>query len=143
MGPQLSKPTIGKSHPANRASAELELEERNGGEALAVARTLLSDGTHVDRTGVLSTHTSSTTSWVHATYTCHHFKSHVRTAAMLHSTYFFHPFILLYVLLGYFHMLPFADMWGIEHPGRSACTTRSICQGTLHLRPHELHANPP
>ena len=36
----------------------LELEERNEGEELAVAQTLLSDGTHVDRTGVLSTRTS-------------------------------------------------------------------------------------
>ena len=56
----------------------LELEERNEGEELAVARTLLSDGTRVDRKGVLSTRTSffegkssrmsSTTSWVRATY---------------------------------------------------------------------------
>src|SRR3954469_1425208 len=44
---------------------------------------------------------------------------------------------------GYFYVLPFADMWDIEHLGRSACTTRSICRGTLHFRPHELHATPP
>ena len=36
----------------------LELEERNEGEELAVARTMLSDGTRVDRIGVLSTRTS-------------------------------------------------------------------------------------
>ena len=60
MGSQLSKPTIGKSPSRHHASAELELEERNKGEELAVARTLLSDGTRVDRIGVLSTRTSST-----------------------------------------------------------------------------------
>ena len=32
---------------------------------------------------------SSTTSWVRATYTCHHFRSPFRTATTLHSTYFF------------------------------------------------------
>jgi hypothetical protein len=73
-------------HPAHRASAEVELEERNEGEELVVARTLSSDGTRVDRTGVLSTRTSSTTSWVRATCTCHQFRSPVRTESKLHST---------------------------------------------------------
>ena len=35
---------------------------------------------------------SSTTSWVRATYSCHHFTSPFRTVAMLHSTYFFTHF---------------------------------------------------
>ena len=93
MGPQLSKPT-----PPTGCRPSLELEERNEGGELAVARTLLSDGTRVDRIGVLSTRTSffegknsrmsSTTSWVRATYSCHHFRSPFRTAATLHSTYF-------------------------------------------------------
>ena len=144
----MSKPT-----PPTGRRLSLELEERNEGGELAIARTLFSDGTRVYRIGVLSTRASffkgkisrmsSTTSWVRAAYSCHHFRSTFRTAATLHSTYFFHAFILLYVLLGYFHVLPFADMWDIEHLGRSACTTRSICRGTLHFRPHELHANPP
>ena len=101
MGPQLSKPT-----PPTGRRLSLELEERNEGGELAIARTLLSDGTRVDRIGVLSTRTSffegksnrmssTTTSWVHATYTCHHFRSPFRTAATLHGTYFFHTFILL------------------------------------------------
>ena len=54
MGPQLSKPT---PPTGRRPSLEL-LEERNEGGELAVARTLLSDGTRVDRIGVLSTRTS-------------------------------------------------------------------------------------
>ena len=72
------------------------------GEELAVAQTLLSDGTRVDRIGVLSTRTSffegkisrmsSTTSWVLATYSCHHFRSPFQTAATLHSTYSFTHF---------------------------------------------------
>ena len=79
MGPQLSKPT-----PPTGRRPSLELEEINDGEELAVACTLLSDGTRVDRIGVLSTRTSflgknsrmsSTTSWVRATYSCHHFRS--------------------------------------------------------------------
>ena len=53
MGPQLSKPT-----PPTGRRPSLELEERNEGGELAVARTLLSDGTRVDRIGVLSTRTS-------------------------------------------------------------------------------------
>ena len=125
MGPQLS----------------LELEERNEGEELAVAQTLLSDGTRVDRIGVLrksSRMSSTTTSWVRATYTCHHFRSPFQTAATLHRTYFSRIYPPRH-----FHVLPFADMWDIEHLGRSACATRSICRGTLHFRPHELHANPP
>ena len=148
VGPQLSKPT-----PPTGRRPSLELEERNEGGELAIAQTLLSDGTRVDSIGVLSTRTSffegkisrmssSTTSWVRVTYSCHHFRSPFRTTATLHSNYFFHAFILLYVLLGYFHVLPFADMWDIEHLGRSSCTTWSICRGTLHFRPHELHANP-
>ena len=36
----------------------LELEERNEGDELAVARMILSDGTRVDIIGVLSTRTS-------------------------------------------------------------------------------------
>ena len=32
---------------------------------------------------------SSTTSWVRATYSCHHFRSPFRTTATLHSTYYF------------------------------------------------------
>ena len=93
MGPQLSKPT-----PPTGRRPSLELEERNEGGELAVARTLLSDGTRVYRIGVLSTRASffegkisrmsSTTSWVRATYSCHHFRSTFRTAATLHSTYF-------------------------------------------------------
>ena len=55
MGPQLSKPTPPTGH---RPSLELVLEERNEVGELAIARTLLSDGTHVDRIGVLSTRTS-------------------------------------------------------------------------------------
>ena len=80
MGPQLSKPT-----PPTGRQPSLELEERNEGGELAVARTLLSDGARVDRIGVLSTRTSffegknsrmsSTTSCVRATYSCHHFRS--------------------------------------------------------------------
>ena len=54
MGPQLSKPTPPTGH---RPSLEL-LEERNEGGELAVARTLLSDGTRVYRIGVLSTRAS-------------------------------------------------------------------------------------
>ena len=50
MGPQLSKPT-----PPTGRRPSLELEERNEGGELAVARTLLSDGTRVYRIGVLST----------------------------------------------------------------------------------------
>ena len=50
MGPQLSKPT------GRRPS--LELEERNEGGELAVARMLLSDGTRVYRIVVLSTSAS-------------------------------------------------------------------------------------
>ena len=53
MGPQLSKPT-----PPTGRRPSLELEERNEGGELAVARTLLSDGTRVYRIGVLSTRTS-------------------------------------------------------------------------------------
>ena len=92
MGPQLSKLT-----PPTGRRPSLELEERNEGGELAVARTLLSDGTRVYRIGVLSTRAlffegkisrmSSTTSWVRATYSCHHFRSPFRTAATLHSTY--------------------------------------------------------
>ena len=77
----MSKPT-----PPTGRRPSLELEERNEGGELAVARTLLSDGTHVYRIGVLCTHASfffeekisrmsSTTSWVRATYSCHHFRS--------------------------------------------------------------------
>ena len=54
MGPQLSKPT---PPTGRRPSLEL-LEERNEGGELAVARTLLSDGTRVYRIGVLSTRAS-------------------------------------------------------------------------------------
>ena len=43
------------------------------------------------------------------------------------TVHIFHAFILLYVHLGYFHVLPLADVWDIEHLGRSARTTRSIC----------------
>ena len=53
MGPQLSKPT-----PPTGPRPSLELEERNEGGELAVAQTLLSDGTRVDRIGVLSTRAS-------------------------------------------------------------------------------------
>ena len=53
MGPQLSKPTPPTGHRPS-----LELEERNEGGELAVARTLLSDGTRVYRIGVLSTRAS-------------------------------------------------------------------------------------
>ena len=81
MGPQLSKPT-----PPTGRRPSLELEERNEGGELAVERTLLSDGTRVYRIGVLSTRASfffegkisrmsSTTSWVHATYSCYHIRS--------------------------------------------------------------------
>ena len=49
----MSKPT-----PPTGRRPSLELEERNKGGDLAVARTLLSDGTRVDRIGVLSTRTS-------------------------------------------------------------------------------------
>ena len=91
----MSKPT-----PPIGRRPSLELEERNEGGELAVARTLLSDGTRVYRIGVLSTRASlffegkisrmsSTTSWVRATYSCHHFRSPFRTAATLHSTYYF------------------------------------------------------
>ena len=54
MGPQLSKPT---PPTGRRPSLEL-LEERNEGGELAVAWTLLSDGTRVYRIGVLSTRAS-------------------------------------------------------------------------------------
>ena len=54
MGPQLSKPT---PPTGRRPSLEL-LEERNEGGELAIARTLLSDGTRVYRIGVLSTRAS-------------------------------------------------------------------------------------
>ena len=148
----MSKPTIGKSHPANRASAELELEERNEGEELAVAQTLLSDGTRLDRIGVLSTRTSffreKAVVCLLPLVGCAR-PIPVITLGLLFepqlrfTVHIFHAFILLYVLLGYFHMHPFADMWDMEHLGHSACTTRSICRGTLHFRPHELHANPP
>ena len=83
----MSKPT-----PPTGRRPSLELEERNEGGELAVARTLLSDGTRVYRIGVRFffegkiSRMSSTTSWVRATYTCHHFRSPIRTAAMLHST---------------------------------------------------------
>ena len=139
----MSKPT-----PPTGRRPSLELEERNEGGELAVARTLLSDGTRVYRIGVLFffegkiSRMSSTTSWVRATYSCHHFRSTFQPRLRF-TVHIFHAFILLYVLLGYFHVLPFADMWDIEHLGRSACMTRSICRGTLHFRPHELHANPP
>ena len=73
MGAQLSKPT-----PPTGRRPTLELEERNEGGELAIAWTLLSDGTRVYRIGVLSTRASffggkisgmsSTTSWVCATY---------------------------------------------------------------------------
>ena len=53
MGPQLSKPT-----PPTGRRPSLELEERNEGGELAVARTLLLDGTRVYRIGVLSTRAS-------------------------------------------------------------------------------------
>ena len=53
MGPQLSKPI-----PPTGRRPSLELEERNEGGELAVARTLLSDGTRVYRIGVLSTRAS-------------------------------------------------------------------------------------
>ena len=94
MGPQLSKPT-----PPTGRRPSLELEERNEGGELAVARMLLLDGTRVYRIGVLSTRASffegkisrmsSTTSWVRATDSCHHFRSPFGTAATLHSTYYF------------------------------------------------------
>ena len=44
--------------PPTARRLSLELEERKVGEDLAVARTLLSDGTRVDRIGVLSTRAS-------------------------------------------------------------------------------------
>ena len=53
MGPQLSKPT-----PPTGRRPSLELEETNEGGELAVAWTLLSDGTRVYRIGVLSTRAS-------------------------------------------------------------------------------------
>ena len=53
MGPQLSKPT-----PPTGRRPSLELEERNKGGELVVARMLLSDGTRVYRIGVLSTRAS-------------------------------------------------------------------------------------
>ena len=53
MGPKLSKPP-----PPTGRWPTLELEERNKGGELAVARTLLSDGTRVYRIGVLSTRAS-------------------------------------------------------------------------------------
>ena len=53
MGPQLSKPTPPTGHWPS-----LELEGRNEGGELAIARTLLSDGTRVYRIGVLSTRAS-------------------------------------------------------------------------------------
>ena len=53
MGPQLSKAT-----PPTGRWPSLELEERNEGGELAVAGTLLSDGTRVYRIGVLSTRAS-------------------------------------------------------------------------------------
>ena len=54
MGPQLSKPV-----PPIGRRPSLELEERNEGGELAVARTLMSDGTRVYRIGVPSTRASS------------------------------------------------------------------------------------
>ena len=77
---------MSKSTLSTGRRSTLELEERNEGGERAVAWTLLSDGTHVDRIGVLSTRasffvgkisrmSSSTTSWVRATYSCHHFRS--------------------------------------------------------------------
>ena len=54
MGLQWSKPTPPTGHRPS-----LELEERNEGGELVVARTLLSDGTRVYRIGVLSTRASS------------------------------------------------------------------------------------
>ena len=53
VGPQLSKPTL----PTGRRPS-LELEERTEGGELAVAWTLLSDGTRVYIIGVLSTRSS-------------------------------------------------------------------------------------
>ena len=145
----MSKPT---PPTGRRPSVEL-LEERNEGGELVVARTLLSDGTRVYRIGVLSTRASfflreKLVVCLVPLVGC------VRPIAVItlgllfeprlrFTVHIFHAFILLYVLLGYFHVLPFADMWDIEHLGRSACTTWSICRGTLHFRPHELHANPP
>ena len=144
----MRKPTL-----PNGRRPSLELEERNEGGELAVAQTLLSDGTRVYRIVVLSTRASlflreKLVVCLVPLVGC------VRPIAVItlgllfesqlrFTVQFFHAFILLYVLLGYFHVLPFADMWDIEHLGHSACTTRSICQGTLHFRPHELHAKPP
>ena len=88
MGPQLSKPTL----PTGRRPS-LELEERNEGGELAVARTLLLDGSRVYRIGVLSTRSSFflreklviclVPLVVRATYSYHHFRSPFRIAAML------------------------------------------------------------
>ena len=143
---------MSKPAPPTGCRPSLELEERNEGGELAVARTLLSDGTRVYRIGVLSTRAyflrEKLVVCLVPLVGC------VRPIAVItlgllfeprlrFIVHIFHAFILLYVLLGYFHVLPFADMWDIEHLGRSACTTRSICRGTLHFRPHELHANPP
>ena len=143
----MSKPT-----PHTGCRPSLELEERNKGGELVVAWALLSDGTRVYRIGVLSTRASFFREKLVVCLVplvgC------VRPIAVItlgllfepwlcFTVHIFHAFILLYVLLGYFHVLPFTDMWDIEHLGRSACTTRSICRGTLHFRPHELHANPP
>src|SRR3954470_8220569 len=57
----------------------------------------------------------------------------------------FHAFILQYVLVGYFHVLPFADMWDIEHLGHSACTTGSICNhvGVLYISDHTNYMQTP
>ena len=49
---------VEQTHPPTGRRPSLELEERNEGGELAVARTLLSDGTRVDRIGVLSTRSS-------------------------------------------------------------------------------------
>ena len=95
MGPQLSKPT-----PPTERRPSLELGESNEGGELAVARMLLLDGTRVYRIGVLSTRASlffegkisrmsSTTSWVRATYSCHHVRCPFRSTSMLHSIHIF------------------------------------------------------
>ena len=91
---------------------------------------LLSDGTHVDRIGVLSTHASffrerAVVCLVLPLVGCVQ-PIPVITLGLLfepqlrYTVHIFHAFILLYVLLGYFHVLPFADMWDIEHLGHSA-----------------------
>ena len=134
-----------KPTPPTGRRPSLELEERNEGGELALARTLLSDGTRVDRIGVLSTRASlflreKLVVCLVPLVGCVRpipvitlgllFKPQLRFIVHI-----FHAFILLYVLLGYFHVLPFADMWDIEHLVRSACTTRSICNhaGVLYI----------